>query len=125
VHLSLFVSAIRFDAHAQGFRTHVKKEDEEEMATQSAGKRLDGTSLKSGGHEAVTKAQMDRHQVHYHIRWSGKAALDWECFNTHAEAEASAKRLLLQGETYTIEEHDEACPRCRDAMNAKSARAAS
>jgi hypothetical protein len=96
------------------------------MATQSAGKRLDGTSLKSGGHEALTKeAHLDRHEVHYHIHWSGKAGLDWECFNTYPDAEASAKQLLLQGETYTIEEHDEACPRCRDAMNAKSASAAS
>jgi hypothetical protein len=95
-----------------------KKEDEGEMATQSEGMRLDGTFLGSAGH----KARMDHHhQVHYHIRWSGKAALDWECFNTHAEAEASAKQLLLQGETYTIEEYDDACPRCRDTMNLKSA----
>jgi hypothetical protein len=53
------------------------------------------------------------HVPHYHIRWSG-AALDWERFNTHAEAEASAKQLARPGETYTIEELDGDCTRCRD-----------
>ena len=48
-------------------------------------------------------------------------ALDWERFDTHAAAEESAKQLMRLGETYTIEKYDEACPRCRDAMNAKSA----
>jgi hypothetical protein len=94
-----------------------KEEDEGEMATQSEGTRLDGTFLKNAGHKAL----MDRHRVHYHIRWSGKATLDWERFSTREEAEASAKQLLLQGETYTIEEYDDACPRCRDAMNLTSA----
>jgi hypothetical protein len=60
--------------------------------------------------------------THYHIRWSGNVPLDWECFNTYANAEASAKQLLRQGETYTVEEHDETCPRCRAAMEAKSMR---
>jgi hypothetical protein len=58
--------------------------------------------------------------THYHIRWSGKALLDWERFNTPAEAEASAKQLLRHGETYTIEEHNDACPRCQAAMNLRS-----
>jgi hypothetical protein len=58
--------------------------------------------------------------THYHIRWSGTESLDWECFSTSREAEASAERLVRQGETYTIEEHGEACPRCRTAMEAKS-----
>jgi hypothetical protein len=65
---------------------------------------------------------MDRTELpHYHIRWSGRTALDWECFNTRAEAEASAKQLTRLGETYTIEEHGEACSRCRDARELKSA----
>jgi hypothetical protein len=55
---------------------------------------------------------------HYHIRWSGKV-LDWEPFITLEEAEASAKQLTRLGETYTIEEYDGACARCREAMKAK------
>ena len=58
--------------------------------------------------------------THYHIRWSGNVPLDWERFSTAAEAEASAKQLLRRGETYTVEEHDETCPRCRAARDAKS-----
>ena len=55
--------------------------------------------------------------THYHFRWSGSAQLDWERFNTPAEAEASAKQLLRHGETYMIEEHDRTCSRCRAARN--------
>jgi len=58
---------------------------------------------------------------HYHIRWSGRTALDWESFATRAEAEANANQLRRRGETYTIEEHNQSCPRCRDAMKVKSA----
>ena len=65
---------------------------------------------------------MNAHVPHYHIRWSGKAALDWERFPTRAEAEKSAKQLVRPYETYTIEEHDGACPRCQDAAKVKSAR---
>jgi hypothetical protein len=57
---------------------------------------------------------------HYHIRWSGKVLLDWQCFSTPAEATASAKQLVRRGETYIIEEHDEACPRCQAAITVKS-----
>jgi hypothetical protein len=64
---------------------------------------------------------MDHNQLHYHIRWSETARLDWQCFSTPAQAEASAKHLVLREETYTIEEHDQACPRWRDAMKVKSA----
>ena len=57
---------------------------------------------------------MDRiHASHYRIRWSDKATLDWESFDTSADAEASAKKLMQSGETYTIEEHDGDCARCR------------
>ena len=58
--------------------------------------------------------------THYHIRWSGQALLDWQCFSTPEEAKASARQLVRQGETYIIEEHDEACARCQAAMNVKS-----
>jgi len=64
---------------------------------------------------------MDPYLFHYHIRWSQIATLDWECFTGRADADASAKQLLRQGETYTIEQHDQACLRCRYAMNQKSA----
>jgi hypothetical protein len=64
---------------------------------------------------------MDRKEEHhYHIHWSGKAALDWEAFGSRAEAEAAAQQLVRQEETYTIAERDEACPRCRDAMELKT-----
>ncbi len=58
---------------------------------------------------------------HYHIRWSGKATLDWEGFSTREDAEASAKQLARPDETYAIEEHDGACPRCQQAMKPKIA----
>ena len=58
--------------------------------------------------------------THYHIRWSRKALLDWQSFSTPEEAKASARQLVRQGETYTIEEHDERCARCQAAMNVKS-----
>jgi len=57
---------------------------------------------------------------HYHIRWSRVVPLNWECFSTRAEAEASAEQSVLQGETYTIEEHGEECQRCKDAEKGKS-----
>jgi hypothetical protein len=56
---------------------------------------------------------MDRNTLHYHIRWS-IAALDWERFNTHSEAEASAKQLARAGETFTIDQFEGDCARCRD-----------
>jgi hypothetical protein len=60
---------------------------------------------------------MDHTQLpHYHIRWSGKATLDWGCFSTRAQAEASAKQLVRQEETCTIEEHNGTCPRCQGAV---------
>jgi hypothetical protein len=65
---------------------------------------------------------MDRktETVHYHIRWSRVVPLNWERFNTRAEAEASAGLFVLQGETYAIDEQGEACQRCRDAEKGKS-----
>jgi hypothetical protein len=57
---------------------------------------------------------------HYHIRWSGIARLDWEPFRSVAEAEESAKQLLREGETYSIEEKDASCSRCAKAKAAAS-----
>lgn len=50
--------------------------------------------------------------IHYHIRWTGSEAMDWEPFDTQAEAEERAKKLSRFGETYTIEELGEGCTRC-------------
>jgi hypothetical protein len=58
---------------------------------------------------------------HYHIRWSGVARLDWEAFTTVADAEASARELLREGETFTVEERDAFCTRCLRAKTAKQA----
>ena len=57
---------------------------------------------------------------HYHIHWPRLVPLNWECFNTRADAEASAALVVLQGETYAIKEHGEACQRCGYAETAKS-----
>jgi hypothetical protein len=57
---------------------------------------------------------------HYHIRWSGIARLDWEPFHTIAEAEASAKQLLREGETYSVEEMEASCARCAKAKAASN-----
>ena len=63
---------------------------------------------------------MNRNEFHYHIRWSSRTALDWECFDTHVQAEARAKELVRLDETYAIEERDETCPRCRAATELKA-----
>jgi hypothetical protein len=52
---------------------------------------------------------------HYHTQWTGKDSLDWESHASRAEAQARATQLVRLGETYTIEEQDETCPRCRRA----------
>jgi len=61
------------------------------------------------------------HNFHYHIRWEPAQLLDWESFQTSAEAEAAAQLLSRPSETYTIEERDEGCQRCRAALNLKTA----
>lgn len=69
----------------------------------------------------ISKAQMGGVTMnHYHIRWSGKELLDWQRFSTPEEAKSRARQLVRQGETYTIEEHDETCPRCNALLNATS-----
>ena len=47
---------------------------------------------------------------HFHIRWTGKPNLDWECFATQDEAREYAQGLALDGEAFTIEEVDAKCP---------------
>lgn len=50
-------------------------------------------------------------QTHFHIRWSTVPMLDWEAFNSRAEAEETARRLARPYEFYCIEEHKD-CKRC-------------
>ena len=52
---------------------------------------------------------------HYHICWSRVGPLNWECFTTRTDAEASAKLFVLPVETYALDEQGEACQRCQDA----------
>lgn len=52
--------------------------------------------------------------LHYHIRWSTKEDLDWQAFDTAAEAESAAANMVQSGETYTVEEVDEICSRCNE-----------
>jgi hypothetical protein len=48
--------------------------------------------------------------------------LDWERFNTRAEAGKSAKQLMRRQETYVIEECDEAtCLQCLKMANPRVA----
>ena len=62
-------------------------------------------------------------QLHYHIRSSGKEALDWKRFGSRSEAEASARELVRPGEAYAIEAHGQLCRRCQAAMKLKQAHA--
>jgi hypothetical protein len=47
---------------------------------------------------------------HFHIRWSDKENLDWECFATQDEARERATDLALPGEAFAIEEIHTKCP---------------
>ena len=60
--------------------------------------------------------------AHYHIRWSSKELLDWEPFDTRTDAEARAAQLVRSGETFTIEECDETCPRCTKTFHYQPAK---
>jgi len=57
---------------------------------------------------------MDRPLVsyhsHYHIRWSHKTGLDWECFPTSSEASIRAAELAGPDEMFEIEEVSSDCP---------------
>ncbi len=50
---------------------------------------------------------------HFHIRWKGSEAMDWEPFETREEAEEKARQLMRPGESYTIEELGDGCTRCQ------------
>jgi hypothetical protein len=63
---------------------------------------------------------------HYHIRWFNKTGqtLDWERFGTAEEAKDAAKRLVLPGEDYTVEQFDGNCARCAESSKRATSRAA-
>ena len=56
--------------------------------------------------------QNDGKTLHYHIRWSS-STLDWQRFNTRKEAEEGARQRVRLHESYTIQEFDKDCVRCR------------
>jgi hypothetical protein len=49
---------------------------------------------------------------HFHIHWIKKKILDWEPFNTHADAQARAQELAGPNEIFTVEELSVKCPVC-------------
>ena len=59
------------------------------------------------------------YHLHFHIRWSHKTTLDWECFLTYSEASIRAAELAGPEEMFEIEEVSSNCPMRR----AKSASA--
>lgn len=54
-------------------------------------------------------------KIHYHIRWSSSALLDWQAFDSLKEAEAVARYLIRADETYSIEAVSGDCKRCLQA----------
>jgi hypothetical protein len=52
-------------------------------------------------------------QPHFHIRWTHKTTLDWECFLTHSEASIRAAELAEPEEIFEIEEVSSDCPMLR------------
>jgi hypothetical protein len=49
-------------------------------------------------------------RTHFHIHWCGKEEIDWECFDTHADAKMRALELAQPGEEFEIEEISVQCP---------------
>lgn len=59
--------------------------------------------------------QGDRQRkVHFHIRWPEK--LDWERFESEAEAAARAEEIVRPDETYSIEPFNGDCPACGELI---------
>jgi len=47
---------------------------------------------------------------HFHIKWSHKNDLDWECFNNFRDATNRAKELARPEEQFTVQMVLTACP---------------
>ena len=54
-------------------------------------------------------------RFHFHIHWNSKENLDWEGFDSHAEALARALEIARPGEMFVIEEISATCPVCEPA----------
>lgn len=54
--------------------------------------------------------------VHFHIRWSSAAGLDFLRFDSCEEADESAKLWVRPNETYSIEAFNDSCERCADLL---------
>lgn len=51
---------------------------------------------------------------HFHIHWSGQENIDWQRFDSYADAETAARELVQHYETYAIETFEnDACERCQ------------
>ena len=50
--------------------------------------------------------------VHYHIHWSN-STFDWQAFRTLEGARIEAERLVVPGETFTIDQFDDNCAHCK------------
>ena len=48
---------------------------------------------------------------HYHIRWAG-SKIDWQAFQTRADAVAEAEHIKRPNEIYSIEEREGSCVGC-------------
>jgi hypothetical protein len=47
--------------------------------------------------------------IHFHIQWSAREDMDWECFDTTEAATARAAELSRPGEKFTIQQVVTAC----------------
>jgi len=54
--------------------------------------------------------------THFHIFWTQNHLMDWQCFETRAEATMRAMELVQPGETFSVEEILLQCP-LRDAKS--------
>ena len=60
----------------------------------------------------MARPSIGSQRFHFHIHWDKKESLDWEGFDTHAEALARAFELARPGEMFVIEEVPATCPVC-------------
>jgi hypothetical protein len=50
---------------------------------------------------------------HFHIHWSGQEIVDWQPFDSYADAESAAQDLVRHCETYVIETlNNDMCHTC-------------
>jgi len=46
----------------------------------------------------------DNLRTHFHIFWTQNQLMDWQCFETRADATMRAMELAQPGETFSVEE---------------------